>query len=197
MVSARTGGRRTRTVSDGGRAIQEALRTTKAISTHQRDVWHLLHLAGQVQARLERVVQEEEERWRLIERQEQQRATTGKKAAGRPAKTTADEQEQLLSQLHRVRDGVRYLFAQLRQLLEIVVLSEAARATSALLPVTPWRSGDGAGLAGGSRAVRSGDGAKRGAAGQQAGPAGSACPAALCGGDGSESTRGHCAVGRT
>ena len=114
----------TRTVSDGGRAIQEALRTTKAISTHQRDVWHLLHLAGQVQARLERVMQEEEERWRLIERQEQQQATTGKKTAGRPAKTTASEQEQLLSQLHRVLDAVRYLFAQLRQLLEIVVLSE-------------------------------------------------------------------------
>ena len=53
----------TRTVSDGGRTMQEALRTTKAISTHQRNVWHLLHLAGQVQARLERVVQAEEERW--------------------------------------------------------------------------------------------------------------------------------------
>src|SRR5947209_19484148 len=47
----------TSTVSDGGRAIAEALRTTKAISAHQRDVWHVLHLAGQVQARLERGVQ--------------------------------------------------------------------------------------------------------------------------------------------
>jgi transposase-like protein len=112
------------TVSDGGRAIQEALRTTKAASLHQRDVWHLLHLAAQVQARLERVVQEEEERWCLIERQEQQRATTGKRAVGRPAKTTASEQEQLLNQLHYVREAVHYLFAQLRQLLEIVVLSE-------------------------------------------------------------------------
>ena len=41
-------------VSDGGTAIHEALQTTKAISTHQRDVWHLLHLAGQVQARASR-----------------------------------------------------------------------------------------------------------------------------------------------
>ncbi len=114
----------TSTVSDGGRAIQEALRTTKALSTHQRDVWHVWHLAGQVQARLERVVQEEEERWGLIERQEQQQATTGKKPMGRPAKTTACEQEQLLSQLHRVLEAVHYLFAQLRHLLEIVVLSE-------------------------------------------------------------------------
>src|SRR5258706_7248246 len=44
-------------VSDGGKAIHEVLQTTKAIGAHQRDVWHLLHLAAQVQARLERVVQ--------------------------------------------------------------------------------------------------------------------------------------------
>src|SRR5712691_10366218 len=68
------------TVSDGGKAIQEALRTTKALSAHQRDVWHLLHLAAQVQGHVERVVQEEEERWQLIERQQQ--ARMGKKAAG-------------------------------------------------------------------------------------------------------------------
>src|SRR5216683_2462764 len=58
----------TGSVSDGGTAIHEALQTTKAISTHQRDVWHLLHLAGQVQARLERVVQDEEQRQLVIER---------------------------------------------------------------------------------------------------------------------------------
>jgi hypothetical protein len=112
------------TVSDGGRAIAEALRISKAMSTHQRDVWHVLSLAAQVQARLERVVQEEEERGRLIERQEQYQASTGKKAVGRPAKTTGREQERLLSQLHGVLEGVKYLFAQLHQLLEIVVLSQ-------------------------------------------------------------------------
>jgi hypothetical protein len=117
----------TSTVSDGGRAIAEALRTTKAISSHQRDVWHLLHLAGQVQGRLERVVQEEEERWQVIERHERQQATTGKQMVGRPAKTTACEQESLLSQLHRVLEGVQYLFAQLRHLLEVVVLSEESK----------------------------------------------------------------------
>ncbi len=115
------------TVSDGGRAIQEALRTTKALSTHQRDVWHILHLAGQVQARLERVVQAEEERREVIGRQEQHQASIGKKTTGRPAKATASEQERLLSQLHRVRDGVTYLFAQLRSLLEIVVLSQQSQ----------------------------------------------------------------------
>lgn len=113
----------TGSVSDGGKAIHEALQTTKAISTHQRDVWHLLHLAGQVQARLERVVQAEEERWLVIERQEQQQATTGSRPAGRPAKTTSREHEQLLMELHRLLSAVRYLFAQLRELLEVVVLS--------------------------------------------------------------------------
>src|SRR6266566_7933993 len=117
----------TGTVSDGGRAIADALRITKALSTHQRDVWHVEHLASQVQARLERRMQEEEERGRLIERQEQQRASTGKKAVGRPAKTTASEQEQLLSQLRRMLEGVEYLFAQLRQLLEIVVLTQESQ----------------------------------------------------------------------
>jgi hypothetical protein len=110
-------------VSDGGRAIAEALQATKAISTHQRDVWHVMHLAGQVQARLERVVQAEEERWLVIERQEQQHATTGSRATGRPVKTTSSEQEQRLIQLHRLLDAVRYLFAQLRELLEVVVLT--------------------------------------------------------------------------
>lgn len=111
------------TVSDGGRAIADALQTTRATSTHQRDVWHILHLAAQVQARVERVVQEEEARWLLIERQEQQQATTGSRAVGRPAKTTSSQQEQLLIELHRLLNAVRYLFAQLRQLLEVVVLS--------------------------------------------------------------------------
>jgi transposase-like protein len=111
------------TVSDGGRAIAEALQTTQSSSTHQRDVWHVMHLAGQVQARLERVVQEEEDRWLVIERQEQQQASTGSRPAGRPAKTTSSQQEQLLIVLHRLLGAVRYLFAQLRELLEVVVLS--------------------------------------------------------------------------
>jgi transposase-like protein len=110
-------------VSDGGRAIADALQTTKAMSPHQRDVWHLLHLAGQVQARLERVVQAEEDRWLVIERQEQHQATSGSRPAGRPAKTTSSEQEQLLIELHRLLGAVRYLFAQLRELVEVVVLS--------------------------------------------------------------------------
>src|SRR5436309_2723763 len=51
------------TVSDGGRAIADALGSTKALSTHQRDVWHVEHLAGQVQARLERVSKQVRVAW--------------------------------------------------------------------------------------------------------------------------------------
>jgi len=113
----------TSSVSDGGKAIHEALQQTKALSTHQRDVWHLLHLAGQVQARLERVVQAEEERWLVVERQERELATTGSRPSGRPAKTTSRKPEHLLIELHRLLSAVRYLFAQLRELLAVVVLS--------------------------------------------------------------------------
>lgn len=113
----------TGSVSDGGKAIEEALHTTQALSRHQRDVWHLLRLAGQVQARLERVVHEQEERWLVIEHQEQQQATTGRRPTGRPAKTTSREHEQLLIQLHRLLFAVGYLFAQLRELVEVVVLT--------------------------------------------------------------------------
>lgn len=115
----------TGSVSDGGRAIEEALQTTQALSRHQRDVWHLLRLAGQVQARLERVVHEEEDRWVVIEHQEQHQATTGRRTTGRPAKTTSSEQAHLLIQLHRLLGAVRYLVAQLRDLCEVVVLTGA------------------------------------------------------------------------
>lgn len=42
------------TVSDGGKAIAEALSTTQTASRHQRDVQHLLHLAALVQGRVDR-----------------------------------------------------------------------------------------------------------------------------------------------
>jgi hypothetical protein len=111
-------------VSDGGKAIADALSTTGLLGQHQRDVWHLLHLAGQAQARLQRLVDEEEQRWVTIERQEQSRLQTGRRPSGRPAKTTAQAQEHQLIILHRVLVAVSYLFAQLRQLLEIVAITD-------------------------------------------------------------------------
>ena len=45
------------TVSDGGRAIGEAVNTVRPKQPHQRDVWHILHSCQHVQARLDRVVE--------------------------------------------------------------------------------------------------------------------------------------------
>src|SRR5438132_11730170 len=42
-------------VSDGGRAIGEAVATVAPERPHQRDVWHVLHSCQQAQARLDRV----------------------------------------------------------------------------------------------------------------------------------------------
>ena len=57
------------TVSDGGRAIGEAVATVKPEQPHQRDVWHLLHACQQVQARLDRQVEELEQRVPIVARQ--------------------------------------------------------------------------------------------------------------------------------
>jgi hypothetical protein len=46
-----------RSVSDGGRAIEEAFGQLKRLCQHQRDVWHVLNFASQVQRRCNRVLQ--------------------------------------------------------------------------------------------------------------------------------------------
>ena len=108
------------TVSDGGRAIQDALSQVHGQENHQRDVWHLFHVASQVQGRLDRAVKTEQERLVVIERQAQG-AAEGKRARGRPPKATLTQQKALLAQLSSVADGVRYLSQQWHTLLEVVV----------------------------------------------------------------------------
>jgi transposase-like protein len=111
-----------RSVSDGGRAIHEALSQVQRLESHQRDVWHLFHAASQVQGRLDRAVQQAQDRLPAIQRQAQ-RLAMGKKACGRAPKTDVAEQQRLIQQLRYVADGVRYLVQELRTLLEVVVLS--------------------------------------------------------------------------
>ena len=110
-------------VSDGGNAIHEALRTTQLLTTHQRDVWHVLHLLSQVQARLARVVQSEDHRTQVIERQEAYQSKTGRRSSGRPVKTTSQQHDQEVQHLHWVQQAVSYVFGQLHALVEVVVLS--------------------------------------------------------------------------
>ena len=109
-----------RTVSDGGRAIQEALSQVQGQQNHQRDVWHLFHVAAQVQGRLDRAVKTEHERLSLIQRQAERQAA-GQRTRGRHPKATLGEQTELLAQMGYVADGVRYLCQQLHTLLEVVV----------------------------------------------------------------------------
>jgi hypothetical protein len=108
------------TVSDGGRAIQEALSQVQGQEQHQRDVWHLFHVAAQVQGRLDRAVQAEQDRLLTIQRQADALAN-GIRRRGRRPKATLAEQEVCLSQMSYVADGVRYLCQELHTLLEVVV----------------------------------------------------------------------------
>src|SRR5258707_784264 len=87
---------------------------------HQRDVWHLFHVAAQVQGRLDRAVQAEQARLLAIQRQADALAN-GIRRRGRRPKATLAEQEACLSQMSYVADGVRYLCQELHTLLEVVV----------------------------------------------------------------------------
>jgi hypothetical protein len=108
------------TVSDGGRAIQEAVSQVHGQEQHQRDVWHLFHVAAQVQGRLDRAVQAEQDRLLTIQRQADALAH-GIRRRGRRPKATLAEQEACLSQMSYVAEGVRYLCQELHTLLEVVV----------------------------------------------------------------------------
>src|SRR5436305_1018776 len=108
------------TVSDGGRAIQEALSQVHGAENHQRDVWHLFHVAAQVQGRLDRAVKTEHDRLPVIQRQAEREAE-GRPARGRRPKATLTQQQARLAQISYVADGLCYLCQQLHTLLEVVV----------------------------------------------------------------------------
>ncbi|MDQ2905839.1 MAG: hypothetical protein M3Y81_20140 [Chloroflexota bacterium] len=117
------------TVSDGGRAIQQALSQVQGEEQHQRDVWHLFHVAAQVQGRLDRAVKNEQDRLGMIQRQAEDQAQ-GKRTRGRRPKATLTEQKALLTQMSSVANGVRYLCQELHTLLEVVVLRSDLLLTS-------------------------------------------------------------------
>jgi hypothetical protein len=108
------------TVSDGGRAIAEAVSQVQGEESHQRDVWHLLHTAAQVQGRLDRAVKAEQERLAVIRRQAELQAL-GKRQRGRRPKATLSQQTALLTQMSSVADGMRYLCQELHTLVEVVI----------------------------------------------------------------------------
>lgn len=109
-------------VSDGGRAIQDALSQPHQQASHQRDVWHLFHVASQVQGRLDRALHQAQDRLPTIQLQAKLLAA-GQKARGRAPKADVSEHQALIERMKYVAEGVGYLMQELRTLLEVVVLS--------------------------------------------------------------------------
>jgi hypothetical protein len=74
----------------------------------QRDVWHLLHVAAQVQGRLDRAVEAEQARLLHIQLQADALAN-GRRRRGRRPKARLAEQEACLAHLSSIAEDVRYL----------------------------------------------------------------------------------------
>ena len=107
-------------VSDGGVAIQDALKQVEQAPHHQRDVWHILHLAAQVQGRLERFVSKTEQQFPTIQRQAQ-RLAEGKKAMGRRPNSDVKAHLARMHHVSAIAQGFGYLSQELHRLLEVVV----------------------------------------------------------------------------
>jgi hypothetical protein len=109
-------------VSDGGRAIGEAVATVTPDCPHQRDVWHLLHACQQVQARLDRLVEGLRQRTAVVARQAA-RVAAGKRPRGKCPKSDVKAHAAELAQAQYACEGLRYLSGELRHLLGVVVLT--------------------------------------------------------------------------
>jgi hypothetical protein len=114
------------TVSDGGRAIQEAVQTVTPKQTHQRDVWHVLHECQKVQGRLDRLVERLQQQVGTVARQAA-RVAKGERARGAHPKSDVQAHAALLQQAQYVASGLRYLSGELRRMLEVVVLHGTAQ----------------------------------------------------------------------
>jgi hypothetical protein len=110
------------TVSDGGRAIADAVGTVTPKLPHQRDVWHILHSCQQVQARLERQLAELQQRTAVVARQAA-RLAAGKRPRGKCPKTDVAAHAAEVAQAQYVCEGLGYLRGELRHLLGVVVLT--------------------------------------------------------------------------
>jgi hypothetical protein len=106
--------------SDGGAAMEQALRVVDPAGHAQRDVWHVLHQCGQVQARLDRRVAALDDRTAVVARQAA-RVAAGQRPRGRRAHADVAAHAAALAQARRTAADVRYLTTELHTLLEVVV----------------------------------------------------------------------------
>jgi len=112
--------------SDGGRAIADALHMVKAVSRHQRDVWHVLHEGSKVQGRVDRYLKKLQEQLPTVSRQAE-RIAQGKKALGVHPRTDVQAHLAHIEQACRIASSLRYLLSELHHLLQVVVLGQTSQ----------------------------------------------------------------------
>jgi hypothetical protein len=110
-------------VSDGGKAIADAVHKVTPESIHQRDVWHVLHECQKVQGRNDRARDQLHEQTSTVE-QQAKRIAAGKKPLGRNPKTDVAAHLIELQKMEYCAFSLRYLSSELQRLLGIVVLKD-------------------------------------------------------------------------
>ncbi len=110
------------TISDGGPAIEAAVRVVDPTGQHRRDVWHVLHGCAQVQGRLDRRVAQLEAQTASVQRQAA-RIAAGQRPLGRKPRTDLVAHQAACGQARATAAALRFLTATLHDLLEVVVLT--------------------------------------------------------------------------
>jgi hypothetical protein len=109
------------TVTDGGPAMLKALGTLDPERPHGRDLWHVLKMCAQVQARLERHLSQCHKQTATVKRQIA-RLAAGQQPRGRNPRTDLAAVQAEVALAVRLVEGLRYLSGQLHEILEVVVL---------------------------------------------------------------------------
>jgi len=117
---AARGVRCTAAVHDGGKAAAGGCAAAAPGTPRQRDLWHVLHRAAQVQARLDRRVTEAEARWASAERHAAAVAA-GQRPRARPPLPAAEAVGRVAA-AERAAADLRYLTEAVGRLLGVVVV---------------------------------------------------------------------------
>lgn len=113
------------TISDGGSAIDAAVRAVDPTGPHARDVWHVLHACAQVQGRLDRRAAQVEAQTASVERQAA-RVAAGQRPLGQNPRTDPGAHRAACAQARAVAAGLRYLTGLFHDLLEVIVRTPTA-----------------------------------------------------------------------
>jgi Transposase, Mutator family len=111
------------TVSDGGKAIHDAVQKITPDRIHQRDVWHVLHECQKVQGRIDRALNQLHEQTPKV-KQQAKRVEAGQKPRGRNPKTDMVAHAKDVQEMEYIASSLKYLSSELQRLLGIVVLKD-------------------------------------------------------------------------